>query len=337
MAQLVEPNQVGKREMLFDLISLDDYKEKPLLAMIPKEQKLKNMRLDWQADLYDVPNTTGVADGVPVKNVENAAKDRARLEVYAQKFRRTAGVGTIAEEISNVAGASEGEMARSIDKKLEEIGRDIEVALGSDNDTQLEVSEGAPYQLRGLGVWYQATAQTTLPVPANFLTPAASIDTTATASLTEATVKGVLESIFTQYGKSQDLPLVLGTALKKAFTGFTQVASSTTNTQISIRTFNQDISEKKVTSNILIYEGDFNQVQLHTSLLLANTGTRTPSAAGKARGYVVPMDRVALSWGWQPRVTPLAMDGSGPRAMIEAVLGLIHKNPLIGGKFAASS
>jgi hypothetical protein len=323
--------------MLFDLISLDDFKEKPLLAMLPKEQKLTNMRMDWQADLYDVPNPNGVADGVPVKNVENAAQNRAKLSAYAQKFRRTAGVGTVAEEISHVAGASEGEMARSIDKKLEEIARDIEVALGNDNDTQLEESEEKPYQLRGLGSWY-GNAGTALPLPPSYQTPAASLNTTVTAQLSEnGDVKPLLESVFTQYGKSQDLALVCGTALKRAFTNFTQISSGTQNTQISLRTFNQEISEKKITSNILIYEGDFNNIQLHTSLLLANTGTRTPSAAGKARGYVCPMDRLALSWGWQPRVTPLANDGSGPRAMIEAVLGLVNKNPLIGGKFYAVS
>ena len=338
MAQIVEPNQVGKRELLFDFISLDDFKEKPLLAMIPKAQTLSNMRMDWQADLYDTPQTGGVADGVPVKNIENAAKDRSKLSAYAQKFRRTAGVGTTAEKISKVAGASEGEMARALDKKTEELSRDMEVALGSDNDTQLEESEAKPYQMRGLGSYLSATAQGVLPVPANFLTPAASINTTATASISEeADFKPVLESVFTQYGKSQDLTLVCGTALKRAITRMTQIASATTNTQIAIRTFNQDIDEKKITSNILFYEGDFNQVQLHTSLLLANTGTRTPSAAGKARGYLLALDRLALSWGWNPEVTPLANDGSGPRAMIEAVLGLIHKNPLIGGKFAAAS
>jgi hypothetical protein len=337
MSQLVEPNQVGKREMLFDLIALDDFKEKPLLAMIPKEQKLANMRLDWQADIYDVPNTSGVADGVPVKNIENAAQFRQRLEVYAQQFRRTFGVGHIAEEISNVAGAKSGEMARSLEKKMEEISRDIEVAIGSDNDTQLEASEAKPYKMRGLGSWLNNTAQATLPVPANFLTPATSIDTTPTPNLTESVFKGVLESVFTQYGKSQDLPLVCGTALKKAITNFTQAASGTTNTQVALRTFNQDIDEKKVTTNVMIYEGDFNQVHLHTSLLLANTGTRNPSAAGKARGYLIPMDRFALSWGWQPKVTPLPEDGSGPRAMLTAVLGLIDKNPLIGGKFAAAN
>ena len=337
MSQLVETQQVGKREMLFDLIALDDFKEKPMLAMIPKEQKLTNMRLDYQADLYDVPNTDGVADGTPVKNIENSASNRAKLSVYAQQFRRTFGVGEIAENISNVAGAKAGEMARALDKKLEEIGRDIEVAIGSDNTTQLEESEAKPYKMRGLGDWYNATAQTVLPVPANFLTPTASIDTTATASLTESTFKGVLESVFTQYGKSQDLPLICGTALKKAITGFTQTSSGATNTQVSLRAFNQDLDERKITSNVMIYEGDFNQVHLHTSLLLANTGTRNPSASGKARGYLLPMDRVALSYGWQPKVTPLPVDGSGPRAYITAVLGLIHKNPLIGGKFAASS
>lgn len=339
MAQVTEPGQVGKREMLMDMISLDDYKEKPLLAMLPKEQKLTNMRVDWQADIYDVVNTAGVADGAPVTNVENAAQFRARLEVYAQKFRRTAGVGTTAEEISHIAGASEGEMARAIDKKLEELSRDMEAALGSDNDTQLEESSEKPYKMRGIGQWFISGAQTVLPYSTNYATPAASINTTATSALSEeGDVKPLLQSVFTQYGKSQDLALVCGPNLKRAFTRLTQIGSATINTQIAIRTFNQDISEKKVTSNVLFYEGDFNNVQLHTSLLLANPGgIRQPNAAGSARGYVLALDRLAISWGWNPRVTPLATDGSGPRAMIEAVLALVNKNPLIGGKFAATN
>jgi len=337
MSQLVEPNQVGKREQLFDIIALDDYKEKPLLAMIPKEQKLQNMQVSWQLDKYAEPDFNGSADGVPVKTVENSAADRARAYVYGQKFRRTAGVGSVAEEISKVAGASEGEMARAIDKKLEEISRDIEYAIGSDNDTQAEVSEGAPYKLRGLGSFISSSAQTVLPIDSNYRTPSASIDGTAAASFTEALFKGVLQSVFESYGKSQDLDLVCGTSLKKAITGFTQTSSGSTNTQVAIRSFNTDSSEKKITANILIYEGDFNTVKLHTSLMLANTGTTTLAATQKMRGYVLPMDRLSLHWGWQPKVTPLANDGSGPRAMIEAVLALVAKNPKVLGKFNATA
>ena len=337
MAQLVEPNQVGKREQLFDIIALDDYKEKPLLAMIPKEQKLQNMQISWQADQYATPDTGGSADGTPVGNIENAAADRARIYVYAQKFRRTAGVGSIAEEISKVAGASEGEMAMAIDKKLEEISRDIESALGSDNATQAEASTAVPYKLRGLGDWIASSAQTVLPVDSNYRTPADSIKNTAMASLTEAIFKGVLESVFTTYGKSQDLDLVCGTALKKVITGFTQTSSGSTNTQVSVRSFNANLSERKITANITIYEGDFNTIKTHTSLLLAQTGTAAPSVTGACRGYVLPMDRLSIHWGWQPKVTPLAPDGSGPRAMIEAVVGLACKNPKVLGKFNATS
>ena len=343
MSQLVEPGQVGKREFLFDFISLDDFKEKPLLAMIPKEQKLTNMRMDWQADLYNAPNTDGSADGVPVKAITNQAANRVKISSYAQKFRETAGVGSIAEKISKVAGNSQGEMARALDKATEQISRSIEAAIGSDNDAQNEESEAKPYLMRGLGKWYNNTTQTVLPYDAKYSTPAASINTTATASLSEETdVKPVLESIYTQYGQAQDLTLVCGTALKRAFTRLTQIASATTNTQVSIRTFNQDISEKKVTSNVLFYEGDFNNVQLHTSLLLAVPSGAlatpyVPAAAAKARGYVLALDRLALSWGWNPEVTNLPPDGSGPRALIEAVIGLVNKNPLIGGKFAATS
>jgi hypothetical protein len=333
MAQLVEPNQVGKREQLFDIIALDDYKEKPLLAMIPKEQKLQNMQISWQADQYATPDTGGSADGTPVGNIENAAADRARIYVYAQKFRRTAGVGSVAEEISKVAGASEGEMAMAIDKKLEEISRDMEAALGSDNATQAEASTAVPYKLRGLGDWITNSAQTVLPVDSNYRTPTASINATATASLTEVLFKGVLESVFTTYGKSQDLDLVCGTALKKAITGFTQTSSSSAST-VSIRSFNANLSEKKITANITIYEGDFNTIKTHVSLLLGQTGT---TATDAARGYVLPMDRLSLHYGWQPKVTPLAPDGSGPRAMIEAVLGLCVKNPKVLGKFNATS
>ena len=337
MSQLVEPNQVGKREQLFDIIALDDYKEKPLLAMLPKEQKLENMLVSWQLDKYAEPDFNGVADGVPVKSVENAAENRVRAYIYAQKFRRTAGVGTTAEEISKVAGASEGEMARSIDKKLEEISRDMEYAIGSDNDTQLEVSEGTPYKMRGLGSFISSSAQTTLPIDSNYLTPSESIKNTAAASFTEDIFKGVLQSVFETYGKSQDLDLVCGTSLKKLITGFTQASSGSTNTQVSIRSFNTDSSAKKITANILVYEGDFNTVKLHTSLMLANTGTTTLAATQKMRGYVLPMDRISLHWGWQPKVTPLANDGSGPRAMIEAVVGLVAKNPKVLGKFNATA
>jgi hypothetical protein len=331
MPGTVEISQVGKREDLADWISIADRKDCPLLGMIPMGKKPTNMLMSWQADDYESPSTGGVADGEDATQFENAARKRAILQNYCQQWRRTAKVGNIAEDVSNVAGAKAGEMARSLEKKDEEIKRDIEATLGSDNEAQLEESSEKPYKTRGIGKWLQATAQSVLPVNSTYLTPSASIDTTAMASLTEALFKGVLTSIYTEYGKAMDLDLVCGTALKTTVTGFTQTSSGSTNTQTS--TFNQDLASHTIISNVKFYEGDFNNVRLHTSLLLANGTSNAPTR----RGYVLSPEFIELRWNTKPIVEKLPNLGGGPRAQIRAIAGLVYKNPKVGGKFAATS
>lgn len=331
MPGLLEKDQVGKREWLADIISLADAKEKPLLAMIPKGSKVVNTLARWQADKYDDPQTDGVVDGKDVESYENAAEHRQELSVYCQKVRRTAKVSEMSEDVSNVAGARAGELARSVDKKLEELGRDIEAVLCSDNDTQAD-NGAIPYKTRGLGSWINNSAQSVLPVPTAYRTPAASINTTAMASLTEALVKAVLKSVYTERGKSQDLVLLAGTALKEVFTGFTAVASGT-NAYATTRAYNADLNQRKIISNVLVYEGDFNTVKLVPSLLLA-VGT---SNAPTRRGYVLDMDMLELCWNKMPQVKPLPDLDGGPRRLVKAIFALKVLNPLALGKFAATS
>ncbi len=335
MSMLIEINQPGKREDLRDFISLIDAKEKPLLAMAKQYESPGNMLINWQADAYDAPNPdNAIADGVDVGTVDNKAKNRASIQAYAQKFRKTYGVGDLAENISQVAGAKSGEVARSIEKCNEEITRDIEAALCSDNECQLEESEAKPYKLRGLGKWLLSTAQATLPVPAAFRTPAASLDATAMASLTEDGIfKPVLASLFGQYGKRQDLTFLVGTTLKTTITAFTQYAGSASN-YASSRSFLQDADSKKIVSSITVYEGDFNTVQIHPSLLLA---TNTSSAASLRRGYLLAMDNLGIAWSRKPRTKALQDQGGGPRGYLDAILSLIYKNPLMGAKFSAAT
>lgn len=334
MAQLVETNQVGKREQLADFITTVDAKDKPLLAMLPKSRELTNMLSSWQADAYPALNLDGVADGVDVTSYENAAANRALISTYCQKKRRTAMVGDEAENVSNVAGAKAGEFARALTRQTEQLSRDIEAVLGSDNDNQAETGIATPYKTRGLGSWISSSAQSTLPVPTAFLTPAASIDSTAMASLTEALFRGVLKSLFQEHGKSQDLTGVVGTALKEAITGFTQFQSSSTNTYGTIRVYNNELAGGKITNNVTAYQGDFNLVNLHVSLLL---GQGTASAPTR-RGYILPLDMLELRWNRMPRIKQLPDLGGGPRALVDAIFGLVAKGgglPL--AKFNATS
>jgi len=332
MAGLLEKDQVGKREWLADTISLADAKEKPLLAMIPKGSKIVNTLARWQADKYEDPVTTGVVDGEDVTSYENAAKNRQELSVYCQKVRRTAKVSEMSEDISNVAGAKAGELARAVNIKLEELGRDIEATLCSDNDTQADTG-ALPYKTRGLGSWISNSAQSVLPVPTAFRTPAASVNTTAMASLTETLVKAVLKSVYTERGKNQDLTLLCGTALKEVFTGFTAVTSGAANVFSTTRAYQANLNDRKIVSNVLVYEGDFNTVKLVPSLLLA-VGT---SNAPTRRGYLLDMDMLELCWSKMPQLKKLPDLDGGPRCLVKAIFALKVLNPLALGKFAATS
>jgi hypothetical protein len=332
MAGTMEKDQVGKREWLVDLISIADVKEKPLLAMVPKGDDIQNTLAQWQVDSYETPNTAGVVDGKDVDNFEDAARNRQMLKVYCQTVRRTAKVTRLADKVSRIAGASKGELARAVDKKLEEIGRDIEATLCSDNDTQAD-DGSAPYKTRGLGSWISSSAQSTLPVPAAFRTPSASIDTTAMASLTEDILRTVAKSVYEQRGKSQSLTLLCGTDLKNTISGFTAYKGSSTNTYAAIRTYNRSIEDNKLTNVVSVYEGDFNVITMIPSLLLASGTSNAPTR----RGYLLDLEMLELCWANKPAVEKLPDLGGGPRRMIEGTFMLKVTNPLSLGKFAATS
>lgn len=333
MSATIEINQIGKREDLRDFISLANVRQRPLLAMATKLEGPQNMRLDWQVDDYDTPNgSNAVADGVDVSTFEDKAENRALLSNYCQKFRKPWRVGDIAENISNVAGLKGGEAARAVDKCLEEIARDIETCIGSNNGAQLETGSSVPYKTRGLGAWLERSdtgvradvvPDTVLPINSSYEIPAASVNSDTSATLTEDEFKKVLASIFSQWGQSSMLDLVSHTGVRNAITNFTQFAAGTHTYASSIRAFNAELSSKKITSSVTVYEGDYNTVNLHTSLLLPDSDY----------AYVIPFDYFGVAWGRQPRVRQLEDQGGGPRGYVDAILGVVVKNPTVFGVF----
>lgn len=332
MAQTFERSQTGKRESLANLISVVDAKKNPIYATIPKGSDPANSRFDWQADAYATPQAGAVVDGADVSTTEDAAENRGLLSNYTEEFRRTPKVSKRAE-LSNVAGIGmKKEMAKAIVKKTFELRRDIECALGSDNVAQAD-NGTVGYRGHGLGSFIKATAQSVLPVPSAFLTPSASIDTTAMASLTTALANGVMESQYGQTGSEMTYMLVCGTSLKKTFTkmvGYQPDVGS--NTAIK-RTTRGD--EGKWVDNIQSFTGDFGTYELVLSNYLGwNYSTSVNSVY---RGYALDMDMLELRTQEDVMFKPLPDLGGGPRGVVSAIVGLCVKNPLGLAKFAATS
>jgi len=337
MAALLEINQVGKREDFADVIATVDAKNLPFTSMVPKGSEPANSIFDWQADAYAAAVLGGIIDGVDVVSGDyiNEAAQRAKLHGRIQKFRRAFMVSDIAQNVSNVAGIGQkGEMKRAISHAIVELKRNMEATFCSDQDSQADNGSTLPYLTRGMGKWITNTAQGDQPVPAAYLTPAASILTKTTATTIEDDVNGVCQSIYQQTGQQYDFDLICGVNLKKAFSSYAAWVPSSVST-VPLRRYNQDSNDKAIINTVDFWQGDFGSVKLILSLWLAMDSA--PGNIQNGRGYLMNWDLVELRYNRQPAYTELPNLGGGPRGYVDAICGLAVYNPLGLGKIAPTA
>jgi len=187
------------------------------------------------------------------------------------------------------------------------------------------------------------------------------------SALTESQVENVLQSIYEQVGKTQNLTLLAGPNLKKRFKDFTQTqfgANGTTNiaSASAIRSYNADLKDKRIISTVDVYEGDFGTIELVPTLwnafgfgaaqlgvtvpatggfsqaagaTLASSDCFDPQLDGKAKGYgyLIDWNLLELRFNQMPQVQELPDLGGGRRFAVDMITGLVCKNPLGLGAF----
>jgi hypothetical protein len=350
---LLQPNQGGSvplastssaREDLADYIAIVDAKSTPFVSMAPKGRDIGNMQFSWQVDNYGAPVLAGVVDGtdVTVASASNPVVNRTRLNNYGQAFRRDLRIGFIAET-QEVAGVTD-ELANGIAKKLVEIKRDMESTFLCTNQAAQADNGTNPYLTGSMGNWLNSTNASNIGACASgspFLPASGAVDTTASASFTEATAQNVLTAIYSATGTFRDYDCILGTTLKRAFTnltasGVTQVVNANSIAATSVRTFNQDLSSDTFKASIDLFEGDFGRLILHPSTFLGGKNSTSLSAQA-FKGYVIPMDMVEVRYAKLPQVKNLPDAGGGPARLVEAIAGLVVKNPSGFGFFNGAS
>jgi len=328
---------VGNREDLLDVLTVVDAKNTPISSSVAKTgADITNPAVySYLADSYNPVSTDGVVDSADVSEFSDATANRVLLSARSQKMRRTIRVSDFQANLSDVAAIGrKKEFARATARSLTELKRDIEATISSDNDS-VEGSGSVAYKTRGLGSWIANAAQGDLPVPASQRTPSASLNNTATTSLTETNLQNVLQSIYEQTGSQDRLILVAGPSLKKAITNFTRFTVNSTSNVFNLRQTAQAAGSDKLVSNISFYEGDFSTVEIVTSLFLA--ANASTDAEKYARGYVMSPDHLMLRYGRRPRFQELEDQGGGPRGLVDAIVSLAVMSPKAMAKFNATA
>lgn len=358
MALLTEPNLSGrgKREDLMDMIALVDAKDTPFTSMARKGSKPGNMYFRWQADQNPGPTIGGVVDGTDVTSgsYNNFVTGyRKELANYAQIFRQTVRVSKLTQDIADVAGIRD-ELSDNIAKAIIAIKRSMEVTFTSNQQGQQDDGTN-PYLTAGVQAWIGGNdVGTGLPIGSSgaagaispsFITPATSIvgsGLSASTNLSDTVVQGVLKSIYDQTGKYKSFDAIVGTDLKRAFTGLLgttglSTISNSSNTLAAgatkVQTFQRDAAADTFIQSVDVFQGDFGTVRLHPTTFLG-TIVSGSYAAKSAYGLVLDMDLIEIRYGGNvAQVTALPDNGGGPARLIEAVAGLVVGNPLGFGKF----
>lgn len=337
MAGLIEINQVGKREDFADVIAMVDMKSTPFTSACPKGSEPANTIYDWQMDAYDDPVFGGIIDGKDVVDTDyiNPASKRAKAHGRIQKFRKAFMISDMAQNVSDVAGIGKrGEQQRAVKKTILELKRTMEATFCSDQDSQADNGSTLAYLTRGVGKWIQSTAQTDLPCPTPFLTPAASILTMTTATMLETDVNGEMQSIYSQTGQQKDFDLICGPNLKSRFSSFAAWVPNGVST-VPLRAFQQDATQKQIINTVDFWQGDFGSVKLILSLFLARDSA-TPNVFN-GRGYLIDWDQFELRYNRMPAYKENPDLGGGPRGYVDSICGLVVYNPLGLGKIAPTA
>jgi hypothetical protein len=352
MALLTEPNVVGKREDLMDLIALVDAKDTPLVSIAKKGAKPGNTYFRWQADSMPSVKAGGIVDGTDVTTYDNYTKDggtsfRAELSNYVQIFRRAVRVSPLSEDVAVIAGVRDA-LAYEVAKGVKTLKRDMEVAFCSNQTANTDNGTTQGYTTAGLQTWIStAGTGTGATIPSNFRTPSASIVTGANASLlTDTAVQDLLRSIYEQTGQQKSYDCIVGTALKRAFTNLISTTalstiSNSSNTLAAgatkVQTFSRDAAAESYIQSVDIFQGDFGTLRLHPTTFMSTIAGSTVTNVN-FKGLVLDMDLIEVRYGGNlANVMPLPNAGGGEARLIEAVAGLVVGNPLGLGKFDYSA
>lgn len=326
-------NLIGNQEDWANYITNVDMKGTPILEWLPVSDKPVNVLYNYQAEKFAAPRDNSHVDGKPWVAFNAAAEGQGQLKALIQWVDNTTSISKLTQDVTNKADTADI-LAKDIPKRLKEMSRDIEAAFGDDSDCR-EDNKNTGYKTRSIGSWIASSAQGLYPVPAAFLTPAASIDATASASMTEDKFRDVFESVARQTGTKAPLTAFMGPKAKRLFANFQFYLPSSAAVQLTAGGFEQDGTSNTIVRGVDTYVSDYGPVDLVLDWWLANlTGTTTSQ---NYRTYFLHREMWEIRWNQKPKVYRPEFKGGSYEAAMDAILMLVCKNPQAEGKYAPTA
>lgn len=322
---------VSNREDLTDVLTILAPEETPILSSANK-QRASATNVEWTVDSLAAPTSAGIAEGADVTTFTDKFAGRARLGNRVQKFRRDYMVSDMQEAVDSVGPAK---IAQAEAKAIREMKRDVEFTIASANTQATEDGAGTAAALGGLGDWIQNAAGSAN-VPAAFRTPDASIKDVTDDHFSETELNGMITSIFSVTGSTNDLMLIADTALRQDISDFARfgIDQSAGNANSGVRSVNYDGNSGTIKLSVDLYQSDHGVV----SVVNGNPDCM-PVQAGQAgmSGYLINPEYYGIHELIPMGSTRLPNLGGGERGFVDCALTLGVYHPGAHGKITATS
>lgn len=247
----------GSRENLENVLKTVEPTETPLFAFLPQSSAPKATLNEWLVDSLADPSISGEIDGVDytLSDMSDLISTRARLSNRVQTLQDKFSVSRQAEMVDVAPGGSL--FASSKAKSLIQLKRSIETAIGSGND-QSAGSSTAGALMCGLGNWSDpAFTGNTFDTSLKQGFRAVSGSRVDFSSLTEASLRSLLQACYEASGAKGQYKLFASSAVLNTITDFTRATVANAAFQ-----FTQDVSGKTLIRSVLTYVSDYGSIDI---------------------------------------------------------------------------
>lgn len=302
------PGLAGLREDLSDIIYNISPAETPFMSSIARGKASQTLH-EWQTDSLAAASTSNAQiQGDDIASFA-ASSVTTRIGNRTQISRKTVIVDGTVEAVDKAGRKSE--LAMQMAKRSKELKLDIEAILLSNQAKVTGNSTTAP-KLASVVSW----VKTNVDKDAGGTNPTgdgtdARTDSGTTRAFTEALLKNVLKSIFTNSAEEPDVLLLPPTQKQVAST-----FAGNANRQV-------DAKGKTLVAAIDVYVGDFSTVRILPSRLMRTSD-----------GLVLNFEYWALAWLRPIKSTELAKTGDAEKRMLLGEYTLEARNEAASGIIA---
>ena len=268
---------------------------------------------DWLVNTLRKPRSQGYPEGEDITTFTDQFDKVAKLSNDIQGFSADFKVSEVQEAVDS---AGPVDYATAETNARIEVRRDLEYAILSKQDKQLQTSVSTIYKMRGLGCWLQSDGPAD--VPEMYRTPATSIYNGSLDTFNEKTLKNLITSVYKQNGKVNNLTLLCGAALRDVISDFsrtTEVASG----REAVRSIGYQGSMATITNSVDFFKSD------HGMISLVNGN---PDCMGEEQGFIINQSLYQVGRLIPFNSRELERNRGGRRGYISGWYTLLCLNPL---------